>query len=150
MTHIFNDATERIRFIKFAIVGTIGAVVDFGSFNLLNIVFHVHPVVASMLSFSLAVTSNFMWNRYWTYPESRTKPIHHQATQFVLVNLGGLAIRTPLFAGLEHPLGVMFGTWGISAHAADVLSHNVALAIAVGVVMLWNYFVNRYWTYNDV
>jgi len=22
--------------------------------------------------------------------------------------------------------------------------------VAVGVVMLWNFFVNRYWTYNDV
>ena len=27
---------------------------------------------------------------------------------------------------------------------------NLTLALAVGIVMLWNFFVNRYWTYNDV
>ncbi len=32
----------------------------------------------------------------------------------------------------------------------EFLGKNFTLAIAVGVVMLWNFFVNRYWTYNDV
>jgi putative flippase GtrA len=32
----------------------------------------------------------------------------------------------------------------------EFMGHNGALAIAVLVVMMWNYFVNRYWTYNDV
>jgi putative flippase GtrA len=31
-----------------------------------------------------------------------------------------------------------------------MLAKNATLAIAIGIVMLWNYFVNRYWTYNDV
>jgi putative flippase GtrA len=26
----------------------------------------------------------------------------------------------------------------------------MTLAVAVVIVMLWNFFVNRYWTYNDV
>jgi putative flippase GtrA len=30
------------------------------------------------------------------------------------------------------------------------LAKNFTLALAVGIVMLWNFFVNRYWTYNDV
>jgi putative flippase GtrA len=30
------------------------------------------------------------------------------------------------------------------------LGKNFTLAVAVGVVMLWNFFVNRYWTYNDI
>jgi putative flippase GtrA len=32
----------------------------------------------------------------------------------------------------------------------EFLAKNCTLAVAVGVVMLWNFFVNRYWTYNDV
>jgi putative flippase GtrA len=31
-----------------------------------------------------------------------------------------------------------------------MLGKNLTLAIAVSVVMLWNFFINRYWTYNDV
>jgi putative flippase GtrA len=30
------------------------------------------------------------------------------------------------------------------------LGHNFSLAIAVVVVMMWNFFVNRFWTYSDV
>jgi putative flippase GtrA len=32
----------------------------------------------------------------------------------------------------------------------EFLAKNLTLAVAVGIVMLWNFFVNRYWTYNDV
>ena len=30
------------------------------------------------------------------------------------------------------------------------LGENAALAVSVVVVMFWNFFANRYWTYNDV
>ena len=30
------------------------------------------------------------------------------------------------------------------------LADNITLAIAVIIVMFWNFFANRYWTYNDV
>ncbi len=30
------------------------------------------------------------------------------------------------------------------------VSGQMALIGAIGIVMIWNFFVNRYWTYNDV
>jgi putative flippase GtrA len=150
MTHILTNPTERTRFLKFALVGALGTLVDFGVFNLLNLGLHIHPVLASILSFSTAVISNFLGNRYWTYPDSRSKAVHHQMAQFSLVNLVGLLIRTPIFAGLEHPLGLLFAGLGVQAKTADSLGHNAALAVAIGIVMLWNFFANRHWTYNDV
>ena len=148
---ILTNAKERGRFLRFALVGAIGAGVDFGGFNLLAWNFHVHEVHSSMISFIAAVTSNFLWNRFWTYPDSRSKPLTHQLSQFFLVNLIGLLIRTPIFAALENPLGHVFATLPTgAAFPAEKLGHNAALAFAVGVVMLWNYFINRHWTYNDV
>jgi putative flippase GtrA len=97
------------------------------------------------------LTSNFLWNRYWTYPDSRSKPLAHQASQFFFVNLIGLLIRTPIFVVLENPLGDLFNQLPASLHIpAEKLGHNAALAFAVGTVMLWNYIINRHWTYNDV
>jgi putative flippase GtrA len=32
----------------------------------------------------------------------------------------------------------------------EIVGNNAALATAIIVVMLWNFIVNRYWTYNDV
>ena len=31
-----------------------------------------------------------------------------------------------------------------------VIGENLSLAIVVIIVMFWNFFVNRFWTYNDV
>jgi putative flippase GtrA len=55
---ILTNPRERTRFLRFAVVGTIGAAVDFGVFNLFTSVFHVVPVVSSVISFIAAVTNN--------------------------------------------------------------------------------------------
>jgi putative flippase GtrA len=153
MSLLLNNQKERTRFIKFAIVGIIGAIIDFGVFNFLTGIFGVEAIWASVVSFSTAVLSNFLWNRYWTYPDSRSKSIQHQLFQFALINIIGLLIRTPLFAALETPLPILFANLNLPENrfpTPEFLGHNMALAIAVVVVMFWNFFVNRYLTYNDV
>ena len=68
-----------------------------------------------------------------------------------MVNLLGLAIRTVIFISLENNLTTFFAeNLPNSPVAPEFLGPNLALAISIGVVMFWNYFVNRYWTYNDV
>lgn len=148
-----SNPQERGRFLRFAVVGTIGAVIDFGAFNLLVSFAHLDPVLASIASFTAAVVSNFIWNRYWTYPDSRSKPVARQLVEFAVISVLGLAIRTPLFAVLEKPLPRLFTALPLPAGLpvdAQFLGHNTALAITVVVVMFWNFFVNRYWTYGDV
>jgi putative flippase GtrA len=146
-----NLHLESKRFAKFLVVGTIGAIVDFGSFNLLTAVFHLPPVPSSVASFLAAVTSNFLFNRYWTYPDSRSKPIWRQAIQFAMINLVGLLIRTPLFAALIPVWSGLLesGGWNLP-FPAEQLSRNLALGCAVVVVLIWNFVANRFWTYNDV
>lgn len=152
MSVILTNPVERTRFLKFVVVGLFGAIVDFGVFNLLSTFLHVIPVVAQVISFCMAVASNFIWNRYWTYPESRSKHPARQVGQFALVNLAGLLIRTPIFILLEPALGSEFQVLNAAKYGLNpnFLGHNIALAVAVIVVMLWNFFVNRYWTYNDI
>jgi putative flippase GtrA len=152
MTTILTDTRERARFLRFIVVGTIGAVVDFTTFNLLNGLLHMPAVWAQAVSFTIAVISNFTWNRLWTYPDSRTKTMSRQLFQFFIVNAAGLGIRTPIFSGLEIPLRNLFTNVipPIPHLSPSFLGHNFSLAVAVVVVMMWNFFVNRYWTYNDV
>lgn len=148
---IVTNPRERTRFLRFALVGVVGAVVDFGTYTLLHDLFGVMPVLASVCSFLAAVVSNFTWNRYWTYPDSRTKQISHQVMQFTVVSAIGLGIRTPIFAVLERPFSEFFSrTSAMPLLPMDFLGDKMALAVAVIVVMFWNFFVNRYWTYGDV
>lgn len=150
---IIRDAKERSRFLKFAVVGSIGFGVDVLTYNVVRSTFALTAELSSVISFCVAVISNFSFNRFWTYPDSRSKPISGQLGQFASVNVIGLIIRTVIFSLIKNPLVTMFevihqGTYfGFSARE---VGENLSLAIVVVIVMFWNFFINRYWTYNDV
>ena len=147
---IFKNKKEFTRFIKFGTVGLIGSVIDFGIFNLLTIVLHVTSIASSTVSFALAVINNFILNRFWTYPESRQSSIYKPLVQFVIVSCLGLAIRIPLFAWLEKVLIPLAAKTIPHVLTPTIVGHNVALALVIGVVMMWNYLVNRFWTFKNV
>ncbi len=148
---LFTSKKERIRFLKFAFVGVTGTIVDFGIMNLMSLVFGLPLVWAQAISFTIAVINNFLWNQFWTYPDSRSKAAHHQLIQFFMINLVGIAIRTPLIPWLDKIILNMLNNMQLNLPLTNsVISQNLALAIVIGVVMLWNYFANRYWTYSDV
>ena len=150
MSFITNKQ-ERIRFLKFAFVGVTGTVVDFGLMNLLRLAFDIPLIWAQAISFTVAVVNNFLWNRFWTYPESRSKAAHQQLIQFVLINVVGIVVRTPLITWLDRVILELLDRSALDLPLENfVISQNLALALSVGVIMLWNFFANRYWTYSDV
>ena len=163
------------RFLKFVVVGAIGFVVDFGIFNLLvgpfrqllaagtplnsfltglglapEQVASLGPAFAGTVSFIAAIISNFLWNRYWTYPDSRSKSTRRQFVMFFMVSLTGILIRVPIITFLHGPLTSLYALIPVLEPYAVRLGDNTALAISVIIVMFWNFFANRYWTYNDV
>ena len=166
---------EAERFFKFLIVGAIGFVVDFGLFNLLiepfnrllatgeplynllvnlgldqSFVVMLAPTFAGTISFIAAIISNFLWNRYWTYPDSRSKSPRRQFVMFLLVSLAGILIRVPIITFLHGPLTNLYALIPMLEPYAERLGENTALAVAVIIVLFWNFFANRYWTYSDV
>lgn len=152
MTMIWLDPQERGRFLRFAMVGVIGALVDFGVMNLMVNLFSAPLVLAGSISFVAAIVSNFTWNRYWTYPDSRSKPLFLQLGEFTIVSLIGLGIRVPTLAILDPFIRRFFNQlpFRLPFFSTNFISDNVTLAIAVILVMFWNFFINRYWTYGDV
>lgn len=165
-----EKAREVERFLKFAIVGMIGAVIDFGTLFILQatVLAPVDPnkdlrvAVASSIAFVAAVTSNFFWNRYWTYPDSRTRSVRRQLVQFFGISLIGWLGRTVWISSSYRFLGTALMPLVLpeiqwfrpgyvpSASAEAKLGTMVAWFIGVIVVMIWNFLANRYWTYNDV
>ena len=163
MKQSLKTRREVNRFLKFTVVGAIGFVIDFGTFNLLSSILGLWSIAASTISFAAAITSNFIWNYFWTYPDSRTKSVGRQAAQFAIVNLVGLLIRTPIFAFSETPFiefsirlreilpaNLPPGPESFLPLESVVIGRNLALALAVIVVLFWNFGVNRLWTYSDV
>lgn len=137
---VLGNRRELVRFSKFATVGIIGTVVDFSVLNLLILGFGFTKFWANTCSFTAAMISNFIWNRLWTFPESRERNLVPQLTQFALVSAGGYVINQVIFLGLD---GLIFHVWG-------TLGYNLSKAIAIVVVLFWNFGINRMWTYRGI
>jgi len=153
-----NNSEELIRFLKFAIVGTIGTVVDYSVLNALIQLAGFQKAWANTCSFTAAVISNFIWNRLWTFPESRRRPFPSQLGQFALVSIIGLGINQAIFLSLDRfvlgeagalatPVASLAGTLGITHFT---LAYNLAKAIATVIVLFWNFGGNRMWTYRGL
>ena len=71
---------------------------------------------------------------------------------FFIVNLVGLGINTFILLRLSGPLTSATSSLLLSLgpERAYKVGYNAAKAFATGVVMFWNFFANRLWTYNDV
>jgi len=155
---LLRDKREIVRFLKFAFVGTVGAVVDFTVYNLLTSIVKLPnpwgkwvPEIAVFFSLSTAIVSNFIWNRYWTYPDSRSKPIGRQFAQFYLINILAWLIRAPIIWITEGPFTSLAGRLlPVDTEMAVKVGENLAWALGVGIAMFWNFFINRIWTYSDV
>lgn len=149
---VLNKKIEKIRFLKFLIVGVISSFVDFGFMNLFTLVFDIPLIIAQAMSFLIAVIESFLLNRYWIYPDSRSKSPYNQLIQFILINLVGIGVRTLLIPIFDRLFNSVISNRSIEALSKlkDVISQNASLAIVVGIVLLWNFFANRYWTYSDV
>ncbi len=152
MINYLSNPRERTRFLRFLMVGLVGACVDFGVENLLHRLFGLPYVWSGAISFICAVLSNFFWNRIWTYPDSRSKPVFQQLIQFAFVNAIGLLIRVPILRFVEPPMtqGFNLVPERYLFLPPDAIGENVTLAVAVTIVLFWNFFVNRFWTYSDV
>jgi putative flippase GtrA len=144
-TSIFTLYTENrkefTRFVKFGIVGLIGAVIDVSVLNVMHKVFDWPLLWANTLSVSVAILSNFTWNRLWTFPESRARRKRHQLVQFTIVNVIGLGINNLIVVGLEAVF---------THYIADPWDYNLAKLVAIGVVLFWNFGANRLWTYRGL
>jgi putative flippase GtrA len=138
-----RDAHPEVkRFIKFMVVGGFGAVLDITVLTILVFVFHVPDYVANVISVACAVVSNFTWNTLWTFPETRKhSQLQKFFLQFALVNLVGLGINELVFIVADHYLFEPFlGQLGIYP----------AKLFAIGIVLFWNFGINRIWTYRDI
>ena len=159
-----RKAKEIERFIKFAIVGVSGAIVDFGVLialqnTILPETSDLNVGLATSIAFTTAVISNFIWTRLWVYPDSRSRSIRRQLAQFSFISVIGGVARTGWVIAAYDDIGEV-----VTSPALDII-HSfipgyqpspeefgtiVAQMLGMIVVMLWNFFANRYWTYNDV
>ncbi len=137
-----RNKPEVKRFVKFAITGFIGLLIDFAALNILAHVLHVPEPIAVAVAFVIAATNNYIWNRLWVYPESRNEKKRKQMPVFLAVNAAGLMINEIVLFLFYAPISLLVGS--------EVIGLNVTKAIGAVIVMMWNFFVNRFVTFRNV
>jgi putative flippase GtrA len=125
---------------KFGLVGISSTIVNFAVLNLMLIVLHQNKYAAVTVAFLVSVINGYFWNRRWTFKNAPTKAVHTQFTQFLLVNLVSWGLDLLFVRLISVPLENDF-------HISMVKATNLAQLVATGVLVFWNYFANRLWTF---
>lgn len=117
------------QFLRFAVVGGTGFIVDTACVYALRAEFGLYG--AGLIAWAVAVTTNWLMNRLWTFRGQGGGPAHRQFLRYVAVNVVGFVLNRGAYA-----LMVTF----VAAAAAEPV-----LATAAGAVagMFANYFLSR-------
>ena len=119
-----------IQLLKFSAVGLSGFAVNLAVYSVLLRRVGLHYLPAAICSFAVAVTNNYLWNRLWTFRETRGD-LYHQGVRFLVVSLIALALNLGILRVL-----VEFGANKI-----------VAQAIAIILVTPFSFSVNKLWSF---
>jgi putative flippase GtrA len=114
---------------KFCVVGAIGYAINLGVYAALLHV-GVHFLLAATCSFLVAVTSNYTWNRTWTFRDRRAG-IAAQGMRFLIVSVGSLGANLLVLDAL------------ITLGAGKL----VGQAIAIVLVTPLNFIGNKLWSF---
>ncbi len=115
---------------KFAAVGATGYVVNLAVYTALLRGAGWHYVYAATVSFLVAVTNNYLWNRVWTFRDQRGH-----------VGFQGLRFFTVALVAYGANLGIL------SALIALGMDKVAAQAIAIVLVTPLNFIGNKLWSF---
>ena len=120
-----------LQFIKFCVVGGTGVVVDFGITFLFKEKLKLNKYIANSLGFMAAASTNYLLNRWWTF-RSHDPEVAQQYVQFVGISAIGLILNNIIIYLLNDKARLHF---------------YLSKLIAIGLVTLWNFFMNYYFTF---
>ena len=131
------------QFARFGLVGLVGLAVDVGIFNILRATvlspeaLHEGPVIAKVISTSVAIAVNWLGNRYFTFRGRRRTHWLREAVEFAIVSVGGLLIALGCLWVSHYALG-------FTSVLADNVSTNV-VGLALGTAFRFTFY--RLWVF---
>ena len=121
------------QFVKFCMVGVVNTIIDYAVYLFFSRLVGLYFLYANIIAILVAMTFSFVINKYWTFRNKENK-LKSQYVKFALVNSVYFIINNSIFFALVNYFEVL-----------DLWSKLVAIIIGT----FWNFFANRYWTFND-
>ena len=124
--------TMLLKFLKFGVVGFSGVFVDFGITYLFREKVKIQQFIANAIGFCSAATTNYIFNRIWTF-QSQNPKVMAEFGEFFLFSLIGLGINTLILWFLVSKL-----KWNFY----------ISKLFAIGIVTIWNFIANSIYTFS--
>jgi len=119
------------KLVKFCLVGFSGMCLDFGTTWLLKEKAKVNKYIANSIGFVLAATSNYFFNRVWTF-HSHNQQVVTEYFSFIGISLIGLGLNNLIIYLLTEKLKLNF---------------YLSKLFAIVVVTIWNFVLNYLFTF---
>jgi putative flippase GtrA len=119
-----------LKFIKFAMVGLSGLIIDFSITFLLKERLRINRFIANSAGFSTAATTNYFLNRNWTFHSGNPEILLEYAS-FFIISLIGLALNNLFLFLFEKRFNFY-----------------LAKLFAIILTTLWNFFANYLITFS--
>lgn len=129
--------------LRFGLVGGFGFIIDVAVFNALRLtvlapeVIDSGPLLAKVVSTSVAIACNWVGNRYWTFGSTRRANVAREGIDFVIVSIGGMII------GLGC-LWVSHYVLGFTSVLADNIASNI---VGLGLGAAFRFWLYRTWVF---
>ena len=75
---------ETTRIFRFAVIGTLNALITAATVGVLMGVFDVHYLASNIAAYILAQTHNFIWCKYWIFPTDKKSNTWRQVLLFLI------------------------------------------------------------------
>jgi putative flippase GtrA len=121
-----------IKMIKFGMVGISGMAIDFGFTSFFKEILTLKKYISNSIGFTTAATSNYFFNRLWTF-QSTTPDITFQIVKFFIIALLGLLINNIIvyyFTDLRFRINFY-----------------ISKGLATFTVFFWNFIMNYFLTF---
>jgi putative flippase GtrA len=120
------------QFILFTAIGAVGTAGHYATLIMLVELIHLDPTFSSFLGAIVGAVINYLLNYKYTFRSS--KPHHIAASKFMLIAAIGAGINTLLMYTFIHIAGIYY---------------LLALIITTLLVLIWNFLLNKMWTFAE-
>ncbi|MBR0532677.1 MAG: GtrA family protein [Bacteroidales bacterium] len=114
---------------RYAIVGGISFVVDYGSLWLLTEKAGLPYLWSAAIAFILGLICNYLLSTAWVFGESRIKNAWGEFLAFAIIGLVGLGLNELIMYGCTDGLG---------------FHYMLSKIVSTGIVFFWNFLARRF------